>query len=169
MNIQTKDGKIFAPLKDKWLVDKPEERVRQEYICRLVNNYGYELEQMGQEVQVNTAQRGTGRMRADIVVWKSKQDKTEGNTPIIVAECKAENVTIREDDYFQGLNYASTTNADFLVTTNQKETRIFKVLKGKMPKKLEEIINIPDAHTAKDQKKIEELLKQTGIVNLVYI
>lgn len=36
MEIQTKDNKIFAPLKDKWLVSTPEERVRQEYIYRLV-------------------------------------------------------------------------------------------------------------------------------------
>ncbi|WP_017396511.1 MULTISPECIES: type I restriction enzyme HsdR N-terminal domain-containing protein [Acinetobacter] len=46
------DGKkIFAPLKDKWLVLTPEERVRQEYICRLVNHYGFDLAQMDQEVQ----------------------------------------------------------------------------------------------------------------------
>lgn len=30
----------------------PEEKVRQEYICRLVNNYGYSLEQMVQEETV---------------------------------------------------------------------------------------------------------------------
>ena len=29
MEVQTKDNKIFAPLKDKWLVNKPEEQVRQ--------------------------------------------------------------------------------------------------------------------------------------------
>lgn len=39
MNIQIEDNKIFAPLKDEWLVLKPEEEVRQKYICRLVNNY----------------------------------------------------------------------------------------------------------------------------------
>jgi len=161
MQVEIKDQKIFVPLKDKWLVDKPEERVRQEYICRLVNNYGYQLDQMGQELQVTNSQRGLGRGSADIVVWKSKKDKAENNSPIIVVECKAEHITIREEDYFQGYNYASWAGADFFVTTNQKETHIFKVLKGKVPKKLEEIIDIPDAQTANDQKKIAELLKQT--------
>ena len=48
MNVQVKDNKIFAPLKDKWLVLKPEEEVRQKYICRLVDSYGYSLDQMAQ-------------------------------------------------------------------------------------------------------------------------
>lgn len=163
MKVEIKDNKIKAPLKGKdiWLVNKPEEKVRQEYICRLVNNYGFDLEQMEQEVQVNNSQRRQGRASADIVIWKNKKDKAESNSPIIVVECKAEHITIREEDYFQGYNYASWAGADFFVTTNQKETRIFKVVKGKIPKKLEEVVNIPDAKTVNDDKKINELLKQT--------
>lgn len=46
MEIQIKDNKIFAPLKNKWLVYKPEEEVRQKYICRLVDSYGYSLDQI---------------------------------------------------------------------------------------------------------------------------
>ena len=50
MEIQKRnnDKEIFAPLKDKWLANKPEEEVRQKYICRLVDNYNYSLEQMAQ-------------------------------------------------------------------------------------------------------------------------
>lgn len=55
MEIQINDNKIFAPLKGKWLVLTPEERVRQEYICRLVNHYGFNLAQMEQEIQVNNS------------------------------------------------------------------------------------------------------------------
>lgn len=160
---EIKGNKIKAPLKgeDVWLVLKPEEQVRQNYICRLVNNYGFDLEQMEQEKQVNNSQRGQGRAMADIVVWRSAKDKREDNSPIIVVECKAEHITVREEDYFQGYNYASWAGADFFVTTNLKETRIFKVVKGKMPKKLEEVVNIPDAKIINDEKKINELLKQT--------
>ncbi|MDN5350680.1 MAG: type restriction enzyme protein [Bacteroidales bacterium] len=161
MDIQIDKGKIFAPLKQKWLMLKPEEEVRQKYIARLVNKYGFDVEQMAQEVQVNNAHRGQGRAMADIVIWKSTKDKNENNSPAIVVECKAEHITVHEEDYFQGYNYASWAGADFFVTTNLKETRIFKVLKGKMPKKLEEVINIPDAETINNNKKVEELLKQT--------
>lgn len=161
MEVQIKDSKIFAPLKDKWLTLKPEEEVRQTYICRLVDFYGYDLKQMDQEIQVNNSQRGQGMARADIVIWRNEQDRLESKTPLIVVECKAENVTIRQADYFQGYNYAGWAGADFFVTTNLKETRIFKVDKSKMPKELDEIADIPKADIANDRKKIQEILKQT--------
>ena len=161
MEIQTKDNKIFAPLKDKWLVSTPEERVRQEYICRLVNHYGYDLNQMEQEIQVNNSSRGQGKARADIVIWKSVSAKKEDASAAIVIECKAEHITIREEDYFQGYNYAAWAGADFFVTTNLKETRVFKVVKGKLPKQLEEIVDIPKAEELTNDKKIKELLSQT--------
>lgn len=163
MEIQKRnnDKEIFAPLKDKWLVNKPEEEVRQNYICRLIDNYNYSLEQMAQEMQVTNSQRGQGAARADIVVWKNKEDKARSKSPIIVVECKAESITIHEADYFQGYNYASWAGADFFVTTNLKETRIFKVVKGEIPKRLEEIIDIPDATKANNQKEIDKLLNQT--------
>jgi len=161
IEVQIKDNKIYVPLKDKWLILKPEEQVRQEYICRLANDYGFSLEQMAQEVTVNNSQRGLGRARADIIVWRNIKDKQESNSPIIVVECKGENITILEDDYFQGSNYAAWAGTDFFVTTNLKETKVFKVIKGKIPNKLEEVIDIPNADIAKDTKKVQELLKQT--------
>ena len=151
---------IFAPLKEKWLVNKPEEEVRQKYICRLVDHYGYSLEQMAQEMQVTNSQRGQGAARADIVIWRTPKDKIENKYPLIVVECKAESVTIRKEDYYQGMNYASWLHADFFVTTNLKETRIFKIVTGEIPDRLEEIIDIPDISKATNQKEIDKLLKQ---------
>ena len=161
LEVQIKSNKIFAPLLNKWLVLKPEEEVRQEYLCRLVNHYGFSLDQMDQEVKVNNSQRGQGRAMADLVIWKSAKAKSASDSPVIVVECKAEHITVREEDYFQGYNYASWAGADFFVTTNLKETRIFKVVKGKLPKKLEEVVNIPDATIIDDDKKVNDLLKQT--------
>lgn len=155
------DKEIYAPLKGKWLVVKPEEEVRQRYICRLVDSYGYDLKQMDQELKVTNSQRGQGAARADIVIWKSAKDKTDSKSAFIVVECKAESVTIRKEDYYQGYNYAAWAGADFFVTTNLKETRVFKVAKGELPKKLEEIVDIPTAETATDEKKVKELLNQT--------
>lgn len=161
MELQIKNNKIFAPLKNKELVLTPEERVRQEYICRLANHYGYELAQMDQELQVTNSHRGQGKARADIVVWKSASAKSNDDAATIVVECKAEHITIREEDYFQGYNYAAWAGADFFVTTNLKETRVFKVNKGKLPKRLEEIVDIPKADELTNAKKLKELLSQT--------
>ena len=161
MELKITSNKIFAPLKNKELVLTPEERVRQEYICRLVNHYGYDLSQMEQELQVNNSHRGQGKARADIVVWMSASAKSNEDAATIVVECKAEHITIREEDYFQGYNYAAWAGADFFVTTNLKETRVFKVNKDKLPKHLEEIVDIPKAEELTNAKKIKELLSQT--------
>ena len=92
MNLEKRDGMIYCILKDAYLIETPEEKVRQEYINHLINNYGYKPEQMAQEVQVTTSHRGQGRASADIVVWKSEKDKIEGRNAFIVVECKAENI-----------------------------------------------------------------------------
>lgn len=161
MEIKTESNQIYSPIRDKWLVLKPEEEVRQRYVCRLVDSYGYGIKQMGEEVKVTNSQRGQGAARADIVVWRNEEDKRKGKNALIVVECKAENVTIRQADYFQGYNYAAWAGAKFFVTTNLKETRIFKVVEDAMPKKLEEIADIPSADMVNDDKKVKAMLLQT--------
>ena len=161
MEIKIESNLIYSPIRDKWLVLKPEEEVRQRYVCRLVDSYGYGIKQMGEEVKVTNSQRGQGAARADIVIWRNEEDKRKGKNALIVVECKAENVTIRQADYFQGYNYAAWAGAKFFVTTNLKETRIFKVVEDAMPKKLEEIADIPSADMVNDDKKIKAMLLQT--------
>lgn len=161
MEIKIESNQIYSPIRDKWLVLKPEEEVRQRYVCRLVDSYGYGIKQMGEEVKVTNSQRGQGAARADIVIWRNEEDKRKGKNALIVVECKAENVTIRQADYFQGYNYVAWAGAKFFVTTNLKETRIFKVVEDAMPKKLEEIADIPSADMVNDDKKIKAMLLQT--------
>lgn len=154
-------GKIFSFIRDKWVVCTPEEEVRQRFVCTLVNEFGYELGQLAEEIQVNNSHRGQGKARADIVVWRSAKDKSEENSAFIVVECKAENVKIHEEDYFQGQNYAAWAGADFFVTTNNRETKYFHFLKTKMPKRLEEIVTIPKASEVNNEKRIKDILSQT--------
>jgi len=161
MDIQRKGNKIFAPLKNEYLIETPEETVRQEYIKHLVEYYGYSLDQMAQEVQVNNSKRGLGKARADILIWASAEDKKGRKKPIIVIECKAEQVSIRKDDYYQGANYASWAKAKFFVTTNLKNTKFFRVNEELLPDELDEIIEIPKANELTDKKRLEELANQT--------
>lgn len=161
LEVQEKNGKIYCPLKGKELVATPEERVRQKYIATLVNDYGYDLGQMAQELKVTKSSRGTGKARADIVIWKSKKDKDDKKAAFIVVECKAENVKIRVEDYYQGFNYASWANAEFFVTTNEKETKFFNVDPTYLPEKLEEIVAIPTAKDIENAKRIEQIKNQT--------
>lgn len=39
LKIKRENGKIFCPLADSWHIETPEEKVRQEYIKILVENY----------------------------------------------------------------------------------------------------------------------------------
>ena len=149
-------GRLFSPIRKKWLVETPEERVRQEFVHVLVNEYGYALDQMGEEL--DTAGRGTAQARADLVLWRSAQDKRDRKPPFIVVECKADRVTIGDDDYLQGEMYARQVNAPFYVTHNNRETRYWRVLKDKMPGYRLEIENIP--HAKDSDKEIEALLKR---------
>lgn len=80
---------IFSPIRNKYFDAQPEEIVRQEFICKLINEYGYSLSQMDEEVKLTTSQRGTGRASADIVVWKNEDEKKKKKTAFLVVELKA--------------------------------------------------------------------------------
>jgi type I restriction enzyme M protein len=157
--LKREDGKIWSPVRQKWLVETPEEYVRQEYLLILLHEYGFSLDQIGEEEEVTG--RGSGRARADFVVWRSTQDKSNRTSPLIVVECKSDNVTISPQDYGQGDNYARLTNAPFVVTHNNNETRYWRVRKDKMPGYLEEIEAIP--HADATNKQIDELLARLKV------
>ena len=133
LEVQEKDGKIYCPLKGKWLIAKPEEKVRQKFIATLINEYGYTLDQMAQELELTGSKRGKGHAFADIVIWKSKADKDAMKDAFIIIETKAENVKLHVEDYYQGSNYAKFSGAEFFVASNEKETKFFTVVRGFIP------------------------------------
>jgi type I restriction enzyme M protein len=144
LSVNTNDkGQIFSHIRQKWLVETPEERVRQAYVVVLHNEYGFNLDQMDEELHVTG--RGSGKARADVSIWRTAQDKTDSKTPLIVIECKADNITIKAEDYSQGEHYALLTNAPFFVTHNNRETRYWRTRKDKVPGHCEEIENVPHA------------------------
>ena len=170
LNIQyDKQGKIYSPLRQKYLVATPEEKVRQAFICTLVNHYGYELAQMSEEVKTK---EGKGSTRADIVIWKSIKDKQNSKNPFIIVECKADTIRISEEDYKQGESYARIANAPFFVTHNSYETRFWRVIKDKMPGFIQEIANIPKNNDS--EKEIQKILdslvvfKEDEFANLLH-
>lgn len=164
-----KQGRIYSPLREKYLVATPEEKVRQTFVCTLVNHYGYELAQMSEEVKTK---EGKGSTRADIVIWKTPKDKQERKSPLIIVECKADTIRISEEDYKQGESYARIANAPFFVTHNSYETRFWRVIKDKMPGFIQEIANIPNNHDS--DKEIQKILdslmvfKEDEFANLLH-
>jgi len=140
LEVQIEGNKIYSPLRNKWLVLNPEEVVRQNFICKLVNHYGYTLEQMDEEIKVNNSHRGQGKARADIVVWESKEHKKNKKNAFVVVECKAECIKIRQEDYFQGANYAAWAGSNFFVTTMKKKLNFSGLIKILFPKNLMKLL-----------------------------
>ncbi|MGH7983433.1 MAG: N-6 DNA methylase [Candidatus Udaeobacter sp.] len=151
-------GQIWSHIRQGWFLEMPEETVRQEFVCKLVNDYGFALTQMAEEIDT---QRGRQHAEADIVIWRSVADKADRKPPLIVVECKADNVTITPRDYGQGESYARITDAPFFVTHNNRETKFWRVKKDRMPGYVEEITDIPKADAS--DKDIEELIKKLKV------
>lgn len=157
LEVQRNDkGQIFSHVRKKWLAETPEERVRQEYLCVLVNEYGFSVDQIAEEESVT--ERGAGQARADFIIWRSVADKqaVPQLRPLIVVECKADNVSIDAKTYKQGANYAQYCKARFFVTHNNRQTRYWKVDHDRMMPNYDEIENIP--HAGDSDKAIEELI-----------
>jgi len=158
--MRIRGNQVFSQVRKKWILLTPEERVRQEYLQILVKEYGFEIEQMAEEEEVTG--RGSGHARADYVIWRSIQDKNDKKNPLIIVECKSDNITIKADDYFQGDNYSRLTGAPFFVTHNNRETKYWRVLHDRMPKSLEEIEGIP--HAKASDKEIQELIDKLKVL-----
>ena len=159
LQVRREGRKIWSHVRHEWRVETPEELVRQSYVCVLVNDYGYSLEQIAEELSVTG--RGSAQARADLLVWRSVEDKRENRPPLIVVECKADNVTISLADYEQGDHYARMVDAPFFVTHNTRETRYWRVRKDRLPGYFEEIENIPHANDS--QAEIDRLIKSLKI------
>ncbi|MBO9200236.1 MULTISPECIES: N-6 DNA methylase [Niastella] len=157
MQVEIKGSKIFSPLNGKWLPCSEEEKLKQEFICRLINNYGYDISQLGQDVEIKK------RYKADIAIWGTALEKKKNSIPsiIITVECKAEHIKIKESDYTIGYNFASTINANFFIAVNLKETKVFHIQKDNSPKKIEKLIDIPKAEVLLDEKRVERYIKDT--------
>jgi type I restriction enzyme M protein len=157
MQLEINGNKIFAPLKNKWVINTAEEKLKQEFIIRLVNTYGYLLEQLGQDIEIKK------RYKADIAIWRSEKDKNNNAIPsiIITVECKAEHIKIKESDYSIGYNFASTINANFFIAVNLKEAKVFHIQKDNAPKKIEKLSDIPKAEILFDDKRIDKYIRET--------
>lgn len=97
------------------LFKSPEEKVRHEYIDRLINYYGFNINQIEQDAKIKDVKNNRILAKADIVVWRSFEERKNKSTPLIVVECKAEQVTIKAEDYFKGTEFARLSHASFLL------------------------------------------------------
>lgn len=116
---------------------------------------------MDQEVKLTSSSRGTGRALADLIVWKSAEDKKKNKTAFMVLEFKAENLELKVEDCYQDYNYATWSRADLFAVSNGKETQVYKVVDTELPLSLKPIGEIPNANIINNAKKLKEELEKT--------
>lgn len=161
---QRKDGEIYSPIRKKWLAETPEERVRQELIIVLEDEFGYPLDVMLEEHKSSYKGRGARSTRVDLVIFKSVDDKIKNHNAYIVIECKAETVKIKLEDFYQATQYVADFNAQFMILHNSKETQYYSVDKEKRPNvedAFKQITTIPKYSEINDAKKVEEIKLKT--------
>ena len=143
------------------MAGKPEEVVRQHFIRCLCDEYGYTLEQMAQERRTTHGHRSP---RADVVIWETPKDKAASRTPVLVVECKAENVEIDLKDYYQGESYTRAAGGEFFIAHNARHTAVFRLIPG-VPGEFVQINEIPRAADWGDARRIDEIRKRLRAFN----
>lgn len=156
-------NKIKAPLKgsDIWLEALPEEITRQEFICKLVNEYDYSLNQMEQDVKPNKTIKEKGNAIADLVIWKNQDDRKKKKAPFLVVEFKPKTVKLRVEDCYKGYNYAISNSAKLLAISNGIELQVYKTVQEEIPLKLQQVNDIPELKDIIYENTLEESLAKT--------
>lgn len=122
------DGCISDYIDGKFRKDTPEEYVRQNIERRLVNEHKYKRGQISVEFSIKI---GSGRKRADIVVFPEGVDKKQESVNIII-ECKKEKTepTDRKEGIDQLKAYMSVClNCEWGMWTNGRAKYVFRKIK----------------------------------------
>lgn len=108
---------VFDPLRKRFVALTPEEEVRQQVLCLLVETLKVPsgLVAVEYSVKVNGLDK-----RADVVVFG-----TDGH-PLMIVECKAPSVMLTQVVLEQAVRYHSALRPKFLLLTNGTATYCFK-------------------------------------------
>jgi len=110
--LKLKGDQIWDPLRRKYIRCTPEEWVRQHFISFLVTEKNYPIGRMVSEYKVvyNAMNK-----RCDIAIFD------QNSHPQVIVECKAPNLKITEDTFYQVAKYAHVLKAPLLILTNGLE------------------------------------------------
>lgn len=102
-------SEVFDTQRRRYVVVTPEEWVRQHLVRHLVEDLGYP----GGRTAVETGFTHQGiQQRADVICYDRK------GSPLLMAECKAPDVKIRQNVFDQIARYNESVDAGCLVVTN---------------------------------------------------
>ena len=128
---------IFDPIRKKYLINSPEEWIRQNFIHYLHTKKGYPLSLISTEKLTIVNKQNH---RTDIVCYNKK------GRPILVIECKSEKIKLNNNVFNQVQNYNLILKANYVIITNGKKTLCFYIQK----KQVEIMKKIPEFHEIKN-------------------
>ncbi|MCL2167865.1 MAG: type I restriction enzyme HsdR N-terminal domain-containing protein [Lentimicrobiaceae bacterium] len=108
---------LFDPIRKKWVTLTEEEKVRQFFVLKLINELKIPASHISVEKKITL--NGLTK-RYDIVVYKDAK-------PWMVVECKAPNVPLTQQVMEQAGRYNQTLNAEIIGITNGLEQKFFKI------------------------------------------
>ena len=138
---------VHCAIRDKNIRLTPEELVRQLYIIKLMDTYGYPKERIELEYSVSF---GREKKRADIVIF----DKDDILSPYIIVELKKPKL---KDGKEQLKSYCNATGAPIGVWTNGEQISYYN---RKDPNYFEDIPNIPNA-----TEKLSDILTERWTID----
>lgn len=119
---KVEDNRIWDVLGKRWLVNTPEEQVRQHLILYLHHHKGYPLHCMVTEKKISVHNVSK---RFDLLVYRK-------SAPYILCECKAPQVSINQEVLNQVARYNMTMHVPILCMTNGHQHFLLSVENGKM-------------------------------------
>ena len=114
---------IFDYTRNKYLINTPEEWVRQNFIIYLYTKTGYPISLMSTEKKIII--NGIN-CRSDIVCY-SRDGKA-----ILIVECKSQKTPINNKTFDQLINYQTSIKANYMIITNGKKTICFTINKKEL-------------------------------------
>ncbi|OGN61935.1 MAG: hypothetical protein A3F40_01435 [Chlamydiae bacterium RIFCSPHIGHO2_12_FULL_27_8] len=126
-------NKIFDPVRRKFVLDKPEEVVRQKLILRMINILKYPKNLIFLEKDLfllphlKDQNIKNIKRRADIIVFSKNIDQSCFFYPLLMIECKAVKLTECAIDQVIGYNYfvksyfVAVANEDEIITLYKKD------------------------------------------------
>ncbi len=136
------DGKkwLYNPVLRKRFANRPEERVRLQFVDYLLSETDFSKNRIGFEAPV-TLPQAKNTLRADLVLY----DQTMN--PFILIECKSEKIRLNQKTGEQIARYNRRLNASFIMITNGVE-EIWYDLSGDTPKSTDSPLK-PSSNTTK--------------------
>jgi hypothetical protein len=119
--------KIYCALRKEWVVSKPEEKIRQQLIQRLIHELGFPSSYLVLEKDLRMLPhlqmkgRQIPERRADIICFANDIHPQHALYPLLLIECKA--VELSEKVVSQVTGYNHFVEAYFVAIANEKEIK----------------------------------------------